>query len=63
MSRILWHSCVPWANSGYGIQTALWTRELRKMGHEVCISAFWGLHGSATAWEGIPVLPGFGGNY
>jgi glycosyltransferase involved in cell wall biosynthesis len=63
LSRILWHSCVPWANSGYGIQTALWTRELRKMGHEVCISAFWGLHGSATAWEGIPVLPGFGGNY
>jgi glycosyltransferase involved in cell wall biosynthesis len=33
------------------------------MGHEVFISTFWGLSGSPTAWDGITVLPGFGGNY
>ena len=33
------------------------------MGHEVFISVFWGLNGSATQWEGVTVLPGFGGSY
>jgi glycosyltransferase involved in cell wall biosynthesis len=33
------------------------------MGHEVFISTFWGLNGSATQWNGITVLPGFGANY
>lgn len=56
--RILWHSNAPWCNTGYGKQTALWTRLLRSLGHEVAISAFHGLHGSPIAWEGIPVYPG-----
>ncbi len=33
------------------------------MGHEVLISTFWGLNGSPTQWDGITVLPGFGGQY
>jgi glycosyltransferase involved in cell wall biosynthesis len=33
------------------------------MGHEVFISTFWGLAGAPTAWDGITVLPGFGGQY
>lgn len=63
MANILWHSCAPWSPSGYGQQTAIWTRELVKMGHEVTISSYWGLSGSATSWNGITILPGFGANY
>ncbi len=33
------------------------------MGHEVVISNFWGMSGAATSWNGITVLPGFGGSY
>jgi glycosyltransferase involved in cell wall biosynthesis len=33
------------------------------LGHEVFIATYWGLSGSVTQWEGIPVLPGFGGSY
>jgi glycosyltransferase involved in cell wall biosynthesis len=61
--KILWHSCAPWSPSGYGVQTALWIQQLRAMGHEVVVSAYWGLNGSATEWNGITVLPGFGGSY
>ena len=63
MGTILFHSPAPWSASGYGTQCALWTRRLRDMGHEVVISAFWGLAGCATTWEGMTVLPGFGGAY
>jgi glycosyltransferase involved in cell wall biosynthesis len=61
--KILWHSTAPWSPSGYGQQTALWTKKLTEMGHEVVISAYWGLAGSPITWDGIPVLPGFGANY
>jgi glycosyltransferase involved in cell wall biosynthesis len=63
MARILWHSCAPWAQSGYGTQTALWILKLREMGHEVVVSTYWGLSGQPTEWNGILVLPGFGENY
>lgn len=63
MARILWHSCASWSPSGYGQQTALWTLKLRDMGHEVFLSTYWGLNGSPTQWNGITVLPAFGGNY
>jgi glycosyltransferase involved in cell wall biosynthesis len=61
--RIVWHSCAPWAASGYGQQTAMWIRKLTQMGHEVIVSAYWGLSGSPTQWDGITILPGFGANY
>jgi glycosyltransferase involved in cell wall biosynthesis len=63
MAKILWHSCAPWAPSGYGTQTQIWTRELKRLGHEVLISTYWGIQGGATQWEGMTVLPGFGPNY
>lgn len=63
MARILWSSTAPWSASGYGTQTAVWSRKLREMGHEVFIATYWGLNGAPTAWDGITVLPGFGGAY
>jgi glycosyltransferase involved in cell wall biosynthesis len=63
MARILWSSCAPWSASGYGSQTSVWARKLRDMGHEVFIATYWGLNGAPTAWDGITVLPGFGGAY
>ena len=70
--RILWHSCAPWAPSGYGTQTAVWIQKLSEMGHEVVVSSYWGLSGSPTKWkppswgperDGINILPGFGHGY
>jgi glycosyltransferase involved in cell wall biosynthesis len=63
MARILWHSVAPWAPSGYAMQTAIWLKQLEKMGHEVVLSSYWGLSGAPTQWEGIMVLPGFGASY
>ena len=63
MASIIWHSCSPWANSGYGTQTAIWTRKLTEMGHKVTISSYYGLAGAPTMWNGITVLPGFGASY
>lgn len=63
MAKILWHSTAPWANSGYGTQTKIFTRLLRDAGHEVTISTYWGLQGAPTKWEDITVLPGYGGGY
>lgn len=55
--RVLWHSAAPWTPTGYGTQTALWTRYLRDAGHDVAVSAYYGNPGHATQWEGIPVFP------
>jgi glycosyltransferase involved in cell wall biosynthesis len=63
MARILWHSCAPWAASGYGTQTAIWTQELQRLGHEVIISTYWGIQGGATQWNGMTILPGYGQQY
>lgn len=63
MARLVWHSCAPWAASGYGTQTAIWTQKLKEMGHDVSISCYWGIQGGATQWNGIPVYPGFGNSY
>jgi glycosyltransferase involved in cell wall biosynthesis len=63
MARILWHSCAPWAPSGYGTETAIWSQELQRLGHEVIISTYWGIQGGATVWNGMTILPGFGPNY
>jgi glycosyltransferase involved in cell wall biosynthesis len=49
--------------SGYGTQTAVWIQKLTEMGHEVVVSAYYGLAGAPTQWNGITVLPGFGHAY
>ena len=63
MARLIFHSCAPWSPSGYGSQCSIWSRKLRDMGHEVFVSTYWGLNGSPTQWDGITILPAFGGNY
>jgi len=55
--KLLWHSNVPWTGTGYGVQTALFTPRIRDAGHDVAISATWGLGGSPQMWNGIPVFP------
>lgn len=55
--RILWHSNAPWTATGYGVQTRLFAPRLKELGHEVTISAFYGLEGATINWQGIPVYP------
>ena len=56
--KILWHSNAPWVNTGYGSQTELFTPRIRDAGHDVAISAFYGLNGRAMDWEQMKVYPG-----
>jgi glycosyltransferase involved in cell wall biosynthesis len=56
--RILFHSNAPWCGTGYGQQVAIWAPRLRDMGHEVIISAFYGLNGQPSVWNGFQILPG-----
>lgn len=61
---VLWHSNAPWANTGYGQQTALFTPRIRDAGYDLAIYALWGLNGAIWEWDGITVYPGdtHGGN-
>ncbi|HXO84524.1 MAG TPA: glycosyltransferase [Gemmatimonadales bacterium] len=60
MSRILWHSTAPWSGTGYGQQTRLFASRVRDLGHDVAISAYWGLEDHVFGWEGMTVYPGDG---
>lgn len=56
--KILWHSNAPWANTGYGIQTRIAINELKRIGHEIVVSAFYGIEGATlNAPGGFLVLP------
>ena len=55
--KILWHSNAPWAQTGYGQQTALFAPRLRALGHELALSSVWGLGGAGLEWEGMHVYP------
>lgn len=57
--RILWVSNAPWVGSGYGQQTATFTKMLKDAGFDVHILANYGLSGSVSEWSGIPVYPSF----
>lgn len=46
--------------TGYGQQTAQACLGMKNLGHEVVISAYYGLNGAPTEWNGIRVLPGVG---
>jgi glycosyltransferase involved in cell wall biosynthesis len=50
-------SNAPWVRSGYGVQCGLFAPRFQKAGHEVAITAFFGLEGAVLAWNGIPVYP------
>lgn len=60
MLKILWHSNAPWAATGYGVQTDIFTHALKEAGHEIIISAFYGIAGATiNAPGGFQVLPGY----
>lgn len=58
VARILIHACAPWNNTGYGQQTAQLALRLKAAGHDVEISAHFGLEGASLHWNGIRVHPG-----
>ena len=58
MPKILIHSAAPWCPSGYGQQTAQLALRLKAAGHDVEISAHYGLEGARLTWNGILVHPG-----
>ena len=52
----------PWAATGYGQQAAQLARRLKRRGHPIAIHANYGLSGTTSNWEGIPLFPhGFDG--
>jgi len=55
--KISWVSNAPWARTGYGNQTMIFCPRLVNAGHEVAITAFYGLEGGILNWNGIPVYP------
>ena len=62
--QLLWHSLAnaPWAGTGYGAQTALFTPHLAEH-YDLTISSYYGLEGAIIPWRSIPVLPGIGATY
>jgi glycosyltransferase involved in cell wall biosynthesis len=55
--RINWLSNAPWARTGYGNQTLLFAPRIRELGHDVAMTAFYGLEGSVLDWNGMRVYP------
>lgn len=53
--RIGWNSNAPFANTGYGTQTAQVTTRLKAQGHEVAVFNNYGLEGTNTDWNGIKI--------
>ena len=60
--KLLFHSNAPWSPTGYGQQTALFAPLLAEH-YDLAVSSFYGLEGAPRRWQGIPVLPGIGGEY
>lgn len=56
--RINWFSNAPWGPSGYSNQTALFVPRIKDLGHDLSITAFWGLQGGRLDWNGVPVFSG-----
>ena len=54
---ILWASNSPWAQTGYGQQTAQATQRLNADGHKVAIASNYGLEGAVSTWRDIPHFP------
>lgn len=56
MRLIIWSNS-PWSATGYGIQTRAMCDIFRELGHEVAVSANFGLHGNTLDWRGTKVYP------
>lgn len=57
--KINWFSNAMHSNTGYGVQTRLFLPRLKALGHEVTLSAFWGLQGGHLNIDGIKTFPTF----
>jgi len=55
--RVHWLSNAPWAATGYGCQTRIFTPRIKALGHDVSITAFYGLEGSVIELGGIKIYP------
>lgn len=55
--RIHWLSNAPWAPTGYGNQTGLFVPRLKAAGHEMSVTAYYGLEGAVLDLGGIPIMP------
>jgi FkbM family methyltransferase len=61
--KILWHSVAPFVGTGYGQQTATFTPRIAALGHDVAISAYYGLYGSRLRWNGLACYPAYAAPY
>lgn len=61
--RILWVSNAPWAPSGYGVQTKLFTPRLQALGHEMALLNFYGQEGGKLNSGPIAMYPRAGHPY
>jgi FkbM family methyltransferase len=61
--RILWHSVAPWAPTGYGTQTGIFTPRIRDLGHDVALSVYYGLQGAVLEWNGMRCYPSYSAPY
>jgi hypothetical protein len=50
-----WASNAPWAATGYGTQTAQVITRMKKSGHDVAAMTNYGLEGSNSVWNDIPI--------
>lgn len=55
--RILWTGVAAWASSGYGVATKNIITRLQKLGHEIRLLTYYGLHGARVTWNGIEHWP------
>lgn len=55
--RVQWWSNAPYAQTGYGTQTAQVVRRLKADGFDVSISTNYGLQATQSVWEDIPMYP------
>jgi FkbM family methyltransferase len=55
--KILFHSNAMHGKTGYGVQTALFVPRLQALGHEVTVSAIYGIQGAPMRQNGVLTLP------
>jgi FkbM family methyltransferase len=61
--KILWHSVAPWVGTGYGMQTGQAARRIAAAGHDLAISAYYGVLGEIRTWHGITCYPSYNEPY
>ena len=55
--RVTWASNAPFANTGYGVQTAQVVQRMHADGHAVSVACNYGLEGTMIDWDGIHLFP------